>query len=470
MTLPDLSPERPILALDCGSTNFKAALFTRDLHRIAEASAPLPYLAEEPDRTELDPHAVWECARSVLAETLRQGGLLPRHRPLLALTSQAQTFALFDGESLASLSPFISWRDGRARAETEEIQKLMGDRFAAETGFPDCIPYLLAPKLLAVLRHLTPRHRSTASIMSLPGFIAWKWAGLNAIDPNLAAMSGLFSIPAHAWNPKLLRLLDLRPAQLPKLVPLGQPQAGPIASAESGPDPEIVFSGNDQTAGAFGNDCDSDHPLITLGTALVAYRLASGQPGPYPGKGIWGPYPGNRYYELVSSNYGCAALDWACRQRSPDNPKAILYTAESWLAAHPHPQSQYPFFFPHLSGSPRAWNISLNPIADLCAVTEGIAFELKRLMELHFPPLLSTAHLRICGGGSRSDAWLQLIASLFNRPVIRASGDALLGAARMTSLVPLPPPPTNPLFLPDPISHPIYTDRYVKWASLRSET
>jgi xylulokinase len=460
---------RPILALDCGSTNFKAAVFSRDLHRLAEASAPLPYLAEEPDRTELDPTEVWHCARSVLAESLHQAGFTPRHRPLLVLTSQAQTFALFDRGSASPVMPFLSWRDGRARAEADEIRQLLGNRFLAEAGFPDCIPYLLAPKLLRVLRQLAPHPRASAILRSLPGFIAWKWAGLNAIDPNLAAMSGLFSIPANDWNQTLLAFLGIRPDQLPALVPLGQPQKGLIASADSGPDPEIGFAGNDQTAGAFGNDCSSENPLITLGTALVAYRLAGSQPGPFPGKGIWGPYPGGGYYELVTSNNGCAALDWACRRLAPDSPQTLRHDAESRLAANPHPHSKQPFFFPHRSGSPNAWSGSSNPLADLSAVIEGISFELKHLMDTHFSTLPPSAHLRVCGGGSRSDVWLQMLASLFNRPVIRASGDALLGAARMVSQAPLPPLPPKSTFSPDPISHPLYIRRFKKWATLRIE-
>jgi len=468
MTPPDPSRERPILALDCGSTNFKAALFSRNLERIAEASVPIPYLAEEPDRTELNPNTVWDCARSVLADVLHQTGLSPRHRPILALTSQAQTFVLIDAASRVAITPFLSWRDGRARDEADEIRKLMGNRFAIESGFPECIPYLLAPKLLRALRQLAPHQRSGAIVMSLPGYIAWRWAGINAIDPNLAGMSGLFSIPTNAWNPDLLRLMDLHPAQLPALVPLGLPQRGTSASAESGPDPEIVFAGNDQTAGAFGNDCSGEHPLVTLGTALVAYRTAGAQPGPYPGKGIWGPYPGGGYYELVTSNNGCSALDWACRNLAPDSPKALLHDAESWLAANPHPDPHRPYFFPHRAGTPQAWNNASNPIANLCAVTEGIAFELKLLLESHFPPLSPSAHLRVCGGGSRSDVWLQMIASLFNRPVIRASGDALMGAARMVTQGPLPPFPQKSEFLPDPISHPPYAHRFGKWVSLRS--
>lgn len=463
----DIIGQRPILALDCGSTNLKAAVFSTDLRRLAERSVPVPYLREDPDRTELDPEALWSCARHLLADTLSHADLPQEADPVLALTSQAQTFALFDRQTGAPLTPFVSWRDGRARAESDEINRLLGDRFKFEFGFPACIPHLMAPKLLRLLREMPAPERAAVRLMTLPGFIAWKWGGINAIDTNLAAMSGLFSIPANTWSPVILQTLDLSPEQLPTLVPTGRPQEGINTEWTHRRNPLLVFAGNDQTAGAYGNDCSTDRPLITLGTALVAYRRTGPDPGPYPGGGIWGPYPAGDFYELVTSNHGCAALDWASRFLAPSDPVGFLKAIEAQMADAVRPLTPSPFFFPHRMGSSAAWTFHRDSGADLGAVLEGIAFELKWLIDTHFPPLPPHSVLPICGGGSRSSVWLQMLASILNRPVVRAAGDALLGAARWVSAAPLPAGSNPNPILPCPQRHMDYRQRFMQWTDLR---
>ena len=49
-----------ILAIDYGSTEFKAGLFDPQLLRIAEHSIGTPYLRQDADRVELDPEGVWQ--------------------------------------------------------------------------------------------------------------------------------------------------------------------------------------------------------------------------------------------------------------------------------------------------------------------------------------------------------------------------------------------------------------------------
>ena len=49
-----------ILALDCGSTNFKTALFDGQLRRTAEHAAPVVYSLWDAPRSEFDPERIWQ--------------------------------------------------------------------------------------------------------------------------------------------------------------------------------------------------------------------------------------------------------------------------------------------------------------------------------------------------------------------------------------------------------------------------
>ncbi len=455
------SPPDYLAALDCGSTQFKAALFDREGHRLIQAGTPVPYLAEEPDRTEIDPIAIWECARELLSQIQRDADVDPDTTIGLGITSQAQTFALFDPEGREPWTPFWSWRDGRARTEALHIQEGMGREFNRVCGFPECIPHLMAPKVRRALAGQPQTRRSHARIMTLPGYIAWRWAGIEGIDPNLAAMSGLYAIPRQTWFAELLDRISLSEAQLPPLVPTGQFQ-------QRAPDGRpVAFCGNDQTAGAFGNGATESMPLITLGTALVAYRLTGSQPGPYGRQGIWGPYPDGGYYELTTSNQGCAALDWARRRLAPQDPDGLLRSAESYLARHPLPNPDLPLFYPEKTGTEDAWSASATPISLMVSTLEGIAFELQYLLERHFPPAPHPTPLLVTGGGARSEAWLRLIAATLNRPVYRAAGDALDGVIRMMAPSRFVVPPFAARFDPEPPGPARYAQRYEHWIRAR---
>ena len=90
------------------------------------------------------------------------------------------------------------------------------------------------------------------------------------------------------------------PASSPKWCAAGRPSRSALAAQRWGSvlQAALVLAGNDQTCGAVGAGCREGTWLATLGTALVAYRLAGPAVGPYHPAGCWGPYPGGGYYEL----------------------------------------------------------------------------------------------------------------------------------------------------------------------------
>ncbi len=66
----------------------------------------------------------------------------------------------------------------------------------------------------------------------------------------------------------------------------------------------------------------------------------------------------------------------------------------------------------------------------LKAVYEGIAFNLRWILEImdkryHFPPL---PVLRVIGGGSHSDEWMQIIADVTQRRLEKVSDSQMCGA------------------------------------------
>jgi sugar (pentulose or hexulose) kinase len=413
-----------ILAADLGSTNLKAAVFAPDGRRLGEAAQPLAYEVHTSTRAELCPEVVGGIFDRVVLHALEAAGLSGQEITRVALTSQAQTFCVTDSDG-RSVGPFLSWSDTRAEAEAAELQGVLGPRFHRQTGVPAVSSRLLIAKALWWMKHRTlpPDHRLT----TLPSWLACRLGAPLVLDRNLAAMTGCFSIPENAWWNEALAAAGLQAAQLGAVVATGE--AVPVAT----PPPllpglrSVVLAGNDHTAGAFGCGCSASRCVLTLGTAGVFYRHAGEAPGPFSASGLWGPYPGGGFYELRHIPHACSALDWAdeylfgsidslrfverARQASPGT-SGLTFDPEKW-------------------GSPAAWTGRGNAEEMARAVLEGLA---AALIGLSRGSLETASEIVVLGGGSRLDHWVQMIADMAGRDLVRPSTDGLDGAAMMSGV------------------------------------
>lgn len=433
-----------ILAADLGSTNFKAAVFADDGRRLAEAARPLPYAIRTNERAELDPEAVAETFFAMLDDALARAGAARKDVRTVSITSQAQTFCICDAEGQA-VSSMLGWTDARAQSEAEELQALLGPEFHATTGFPVAGPLLTLAKVLWWRRRhgLDPQSR----IVQLPSWLAMRLGAPHATDHNLAAMSGFYSIPAAAWWTAALDAVGVDASRLGLLVEPGQPLSTSAGTRPHGfADPlEVVFAGNDHTAGALGCACDAGRSLLTLGTAGVLYRQAGNLPGPYSSNGLWGPFPGGGYYELLCLDHACSALDWADEVLfgSVDSPRFVDQASAAVVTG------RSPRFDPRKWGTPSAWSGDGTPQEKAYAVLEGIANALHDMAGDSF--CREGGEIVILGGGSRLDFWAQLVADIFGRRLIRVQRDGLDGAARLAGI------PVNNTATPTAVFEPNHT-------------
>ncbi len=450
-----------ILAVDLGSTNFKAALFTKDGCRIGEASRPVPYKIQTVSRAELVPEAIAHCFFEVVAGGLAAAGLRADEVRRISLTSQAQTFCICDHHG-KPVSPFFGWTD--LRGETEELQKLLGQSFHQQTGWPKVqLGHMLTKVLWWKEQHTMPADQR---IVSLPSYLAMQLGAEHTSDSNLAAMSGFYSIPNRCWWEAAIKAAGISVEQLGLLVETGQP----VPTRSQGRLPgfseslEIVLAGNDHTAGAVGCGCRKGRSVMTLGTAGVYYRWAGLEDGPFSADGLWGPYPGGGSYEVFYITHACSALDWADKslfgsvdsQRFVENAKKVKAG------------SAIPFFDPDKWGGDTAWSFQTNVEEMAYAVLEGIAFALRACTG--DAPGAHDDEILIIGGGSRLDFWVQILANTFRCTFTRSTCDGLDGAAILAGME--PPAgcnqPASRRFLPESSRMEEHEKRYLLWCRHRN--
>lgn len=448
-----------ILAADIGSTWLKAALIAPDGRRFPVAKAPLGYLVHSAERAEIDPFELRLTFIGLIDQALAQAGSSRGDLRRVAITSQAQTCCLCDSDGIP-LTPMLGWTDARAAAEAEELQNRLGPSFHRNTGFPSVSPLSTLAKVLWWARQ--DELPADARVVHISSWLAMSLGASHATDANLAAMCGLFSIPDHTWWGEALEATGLSAMQLGIVVDPGValPTATPGRPVGFAPGLEVVLAANDHTAGAVASGCRSGNPMLTLGTAGVFYRNAGDQPGPFSSTGIWGPFPGGGYYELLCLPHACSALDWADEFLfgAVDSPILVERALAGGL---PH---SAPFFDPDRWGSEDAWR-GFSASAEMAyAVLEGIAFALRALSGSAF--LRDEGAITVLGGGARLDRWVQLLADVFGRPFARCSRDGIDGAAALAG-VPLVVGgrEEESIFMPDPTRRRFLDDRFSQWQS-----
>jgi len=443
-----------IVAADLGSTNMKVALFAEDGTRVAEASRPLPYEIHTNISAELSPDAVRECFLGLLAD-LRSGESVRKIRRV-SFTSQAQTFCITDARGCPR-SKFFGWADVRGGAEASQLQRVLGESFHRECGWPSVSPTHMISKVLWWRK--THGLSEDDRVVSLPSFLAMQLGAAHASDTNLAAMSGFYSIPGGGWWNQAIEAVGVRSSQLGDLVAPGDvlSRIGPPGCPDLADDFEVVMAGNDHTAGAVGCGCRPGRSILTLGTAGVIYRHAGEMPGPYSQSGLWGPYPGGGYYELLCLDHACSALDWADGFLF-GNVDSLRFVAR---ARRGNARESSPLFDPGAWGSAAAWVGEGTEEEKAYATLEGIVFALRALAGDGFSG--GGEEIVILGGGSRLDFWVQLVANIFRRPIIRGSNDGLAGAAALAGIPIVEPRRASEVFLPDPATFQSLEARFVGW-------
>lgn len=417
-----------ILSVDCGSTNLKAALYDGPLVKRAASQVPVEYSRRDSVHAEFDADLFWQSFFRLLNDLLIQAAC-----PLSAITgvtmgSQAQSFCLLDDRD-RPLLPFISWMDVRAGEESAALAARFGSDFHRHCSFSTPLPALQISKLLWVRAHCPDLWGRARRLVTVPGFLFLKLAGMNILDINHAAMNGLYSLATGTWRPEMLRFCGVEESWLPDLAAAGEIRRGRLTvDGQSREGVQLTAAGNDHTAGALGNGCRTGEVMVTFGTALVAYHRCGEEAGPYHAGGCWGPYPTGGFYELAVANDGCSALDWARDVLLPGRP----VSAFDELAASAPPGSGGLLFRPGKARTADAWNGAGLRAEQARAVLEGILFGLRTLVfrDMGVKTLSSVC---VLGGGAKSGIWMQMAADILGCPVRRGGGDSLLGAAALAA-------------------------------------
>ncbi|NSW51915.1 MAG: carbohydrate kinase [Anaerolineae bacterium] len=488
-----------ILTIDHGTQSIRALLFTPNGTLLAKYQVKIqPYVSPQPGWAEQNPEYFWGKVCEACRGLLSSPGVDASSIIGLSITTQRSTLLNLDKNG-NPLRPVIHWLDQRIATQFKPVKGLWGLVFDL-IGMRDTINYFQSQaEANWILENQPEIWDKTDKFVFLSAYLIQKLSG-NLVD-SVASQVGYipFDYKKHQWcSPgdwKWLALPQLRREQLPDLVQPGtiMGQVTRSAAAATGI-PEgipIIAAAADKACEVLGSGCTSPETAClsfgttaTINTTLTRYVEVIPLVPPYPSA-----VP-QAYSLEIQIFRGYWMVEWFKREFAHEETRLALerniqaeQLFDELINAAPAGSMGLmlqPFWSPGVKVPGPEAKGSIIGFGDVHtrshlyrAIIEGLGYALREGMERTINrtrvPITS---LVIAGGGSQSNAAMQVTADIFGLPTSRpsiyeASG---LGAA-IDAAVGLGVHPDFPSAVkamtsirdtisPNPENHKIYDDLY----------
>lgn len=438
-------PDDLLLSIDCGTQSARALLFDPRGVLVARSQVALDdYVVEQPGWMAHDVDGFWTaCARAC-----RQLWL---DRPELAaavcgvtVTTQRGTIMPIDAQGRAAL-PALIWLDQRKATQVPQVSAAWRAAFRL-AGVGDTVRCFQREAEVNWWAQNEPAAWArTHKVLLLSGLLNWKLTG-EFVD-SVGAQVGYvpFDFKAHAWakpSDWKWQALAVRREQLPELRPVGSVlgRVSATASIATGipAGTPVIAAAADKACEVLGSGCLEPHvggvsygTTATINVCTTRYAEALSFVPPYPAA-----LPGH-YDSEVQIFRGYWMVRWFKEQfgdRERNEAQARGVAPESLLdelvAAVPPgslglvlqpywtPGVRHPG--PDAKGAIIGFGDAHTRAHVYRAILEGLGYALRDGRErIEKKTGVALAELRVSGGGSQSDAALQLTADIFRLPASR---------------------------------------------------
>jgi xylulokinase len=443
-----MSRREYVVGYDVGTSGTKAVLCGLDGAVHGSAYEPHSLTQRGNGRIEQDGAALLGAVFTATSHLLRNSGADSNEVLAIGLSGQMFNTIAVD-ESGSAITPLLSWLDTRATRQAQWISELHTPaqqfaRYGSVLTAKDIVP-----KVMWLQDEVPEVATRAAAFLDCKDFVGAGLTGQIATDLHGASAYYLFGIESRAWDQPAAEELGLNPKQLPTVRHatdlLGELITDAARRSGLAPGTPVMVGTGDVAAGQIGaGSARGGQSHLSLGTAsYFGISLDEVHRDPNQRLGLLCHVDPARWLLWAEMETGGGALAW-WRQlvglRAPDGLDALAskVTAEEadllfapWLTGERVPywddKARGAFVglrmhhgLPHLSR----------------AVLEGIAYQLRLVLEYAEAFGTQAPAIRVIGGGSVGRLLPQIIADVLARPleVVAASQDAGARGAAFVAL------------------------------------
>ena len=446
-----------LLGIDVGSSSVKTGLFDTDGKMIAVSIQEYDLIFPGPNLVEIEPETFWQGLKAGIADILASSKIQPSQIKAMATSSQGETIITLD-KAGKPLRRAIFWYDNRSTKEAE----FLNEKFTREdafhiTGMPEIVPMWSAGKILWLKKNEPEVFKKVHKYLLVSDYLVYRLTGQYVGEYSCYPSTMLLDIQKKQWWQDMLTVLGIGAEQLVELRESGEPIGNISEEAADdlglSTDTLVATGGYDHAAGAIGSG--NIRPGIvceTTGSALVVNTTVSG-PTFDPKMRVPCQYHSmpNEYFLSSFSETGGMVFKWYRNNFFLNNKDkelseeslAGVYTAMDDEADLIPIGSEGVILLPHLAGAlcPESNSDARGVLFGLelkhgkahvsRAILEGVAFMLRRHIEVVEELGVEVKEVIGIGGGARSRIWGQIKADVLGKPVVHLETEeqSLLGAA-----------------------------------------
>lgn len=443
-----------VMGIDAGTSSCKVGVFS-DKGLIASASCDYGAESRRPGYAEVDAEFAWLRIKETVGRVVSRPDVDARAVRAASFSSMGEAFVpvRLDG---AATGPSILSYDSRGAAYSERLARDFGERKAFAICHDIIGPQFSLSKLMWIRDNEPELYGRTDKFLFWADFLAFKFGAEPFACDSLANRSLLFDAGAGDWSDAMLAWSGIDRGKLGRIARGGE-IAGTVAPALADElglsrDVLIVVGGHDQCANALGCGC------IAAGSAVVGM-------GTYESYCPVFSWPENvdafcdeamnienhvvdGLYVSFLYHHSGLLVDWFVRafaadarpeagtsvvemlnREIPDRPSRILF-----LPYNEPPQ--WPRYIGGASGVFVGLKTDTTRGEMFRALLEGIAFYFVDAVRAMRSVGVCPESFLASGGGSRSDAWMQMRADVIGMPFTRlAANEGSLNGAAMLAAV-----------------------------------
>lgn len=445
-----------LLGIDVGTTGCKAAVFSAEGRLLASAYEEYDVQRPQPGWAELDAVEVWAKVKRMISQVVSSSASDPIKALAVSSLGEA-TVAVTEDRQV--LGPSILNFDVRGEEYLESLSRtLSNDRLYRINGNTLGNHYGLT-KLMWIKEHQPDLYQRAHKFLLWGSFFSFMLGADPVVDYSLANRTLLFDLDREAWSEEILELAGLDCSKLPGTAPSGT-VIGTVSKRVAGElglpsNVSIVTGAHDQCANAVGcGVIEEGHAVYGMGTFICITPVFSQRREPavmierglntehhaVPGKHVSFIYnQGGSLVKWFRDTFATAEhrqAEEAGRDVYPDL-LAEIPGGPSGIMVLPHfTTTGPPEFLSNSCGVMAGLRLETSRGDILKGILEGATFYLKECVESLPPTGIEIADFRAVGGGSKSDAWIQLCADTMGRPFVRPkiTEAGALGAAIMAGV------------------------------------
>lgn len=422
-----------LLGIDVGTTGTKSLLFSSDGKLIASAYQGYDLITPNVGWSEQKASDWWDAIVKTVSEAvLAAGPDAGKNVAGISLSLQGGTLVPV-GEDMEPLANARVWNDHRCEAQREEYLHEIGDAKSMylKTGW-NLGQGLLALQIRWIKDNDPVLFNRTKMFMSVPDYVSYKMTGIAAIDLSDTGINETGNVREEKYDEDLLKFMGITEEKLPKIVHtgdiIGHLTEKAAKELKLSTDCVLVAGAHDQYAVALGAGAThSGDILIGSGTCWVVTALAdeanfeSGiaqSQSAVPG--LWG--------SCWSLSSGGVCLDWFRKNIAlGGSSEKLPYDVINEEVPARKAAENGLFFFPFSGytenrkafskGSFIGLDLSHDRFDMTRAIMEGVAFQIRWMMEYFKAQPSASLGLKLAGGATKSRAWSQIVADITGYPV-----------------------------------------------------